>query len=136
MFIKTPSACARIRYLHLMAHFKMRVQIRDQSSAFIRGFKSIVCADWLDMFSTPELQKLISGDAADVDIDDLRSVFRTQHQRLCVTVIHLLSTIIKSIIKHHAQLMSWTARQHCCTYNCPLTNYKKKRIKPTRQLSI
>jgi len=55
-----------------MAHFKMRVQIREQSSAFIRGFKSIICADWLDMFSTPELQKLISGDANDVDIEDLR----------------------------------------------------------------
>ena len=64
----------RIRYLHLMAHFKMRVQIRDQSNAFIRGFKSIICSDWLDMFSTPELQKLISGDAADVDIEDLRFV--------------------------------------------------------------
>jgi len=37
-----------------------------------------------------------------------------------VNVIYLLSTIIKSIIKQHAQLMSWTARQHCCTYNCPL----------------
>jgi len=57
-----------------MAHFKMRVQIRDQSNAFIRGFKSIICSDWLDMFSTPELQKLISGDAADVNIEDLRSV--------------------------------------------------------------
>jgi len=53
-----------------------------------------------------------------------------------VNVIYLLSTIIKSIIKQHEQLMSWTARQHCCTYNCPLTNYKKKRIKPTRQLAI
>jgi len=52
-----------------------------------------------------------------------------------VSVIYLLSTIIKSIIKQHAQLMSWTARQHCCTYNCPLTNYKKE-IKPTRQLSV
>jgi len=57
-----------------MAHFKMRVQIRDQSTAFIRGFKSIISADWLDMFSTPELQKLISGDANDVDIEDLRCV--------------------------------------------------------------
>jgi len=55
---------------------------------------------------------------------------------LSLTVIYLLSTIIKSIIKHHAQLMSWTARQHCSTYNCPITNYKKKRIKPTRQISI
>jgi len=49
-----------------------------------------------------------------------------------VNVIYLLSTIIKSIIKQHAQLMSWTARQHYCTYHCPLTNYKRKRIKPTR----
>jgi len=71
-FMECRSAVSRIRYLHLMAHFKMRVQIREQSSAFIRGFKSIVCSDWLDMFSTPELQKLISGDAADVDIEDLR----------------------------------------------------------------
>jgi len=53
-----------------------------------------------------------------------------------VIVIYLLSTIIKSIIKQHAQIMSWTARQQCCTYNCPPTNYKKKRIKPTRQLSV
>lgn len=55
-----------------MAHFKMRVQIRDQSNAFIRGFKSIISSDWLDMFSTPEVQKLISGDASDIDIEDLR----------------------------------------------------------------
>jgi len=57
-----------------MAHFKMRVQIREQTNAFMHGFKSIVCADWLDMFSTPELQKLISGDATDVDIEDLRYI--------------------------------------------------------------
>jgi ubiquitin-protein ligase E3 B len=58
-----------------MAHFKMRVQIREQSNAFIRGFKSIICGDWLEMFSTPELQKLISGDASDIDLEDLRYLF-------------------------------------------------------------
>ena len=62
----------RISYVHLMAHFKMRVQIKDQTNAFIRGFKSIVNPEWLSMFSTPELQKLISGDTADVDLEDLR----------------------------------------------------------------
>ena len=41
-----------------------------------------------------------------------------------------------STIKQHAQSMSWTARQQCCTYNCPLTNYKRKRIKPTPPLAI
>ena len=52
----------------------MRVQIREQTSAFIRGFKSIVTPDWLEMFSAPELQKLISGDADSLDIEDLKSV--------------------------------------------------------------
>ena len=64
--------CPRIRYVHLMAHFRMYRQIREQNLAFIRGFKSVVNADWLNMFSSPELQKLISGDTADLDISDLR----------------------------------------------------------------
>lgn len=64
----------RISYLHLMAHFKMRVLIKDQSNAFIHGFKSIISSEWLEMFSAPELQKLISGDTTDIDLDDLRQV--------------------------------------------------------------
>ena len=63
---------SRISYVHLMAHFRMRVQIKEQTSAFIHGFKSIVNPDWLMMFSAPELQKLVSGDNIDVDLDDLR----------------------------------------------------------------
>lgn len=62
----------RINYLHLMAHFKMRVLIKEQSNAFIHGFKSIISSEWLEMFSAPELQKLISGDTTDIDLEDLR----------------------------------------------------------------
>ena len=62
----------RIRYVHLMAHFRMYRQIKDQTQAFIRGFKSVINPDWLYMFSAPEFQKLISGDNTDLDIDDLR----------------------------------------------------------------
>ena len=62
----------RIIYIHLMAHFKMHTQIKEQTAAFLRGFKSIINKDWLNMFSGPELQKLISGDTADIDLDDLR----------------------------------------------------------------
>ncbi|WAR01500.1 UBE3B-like protein, partial [Mya arenaria] len=62
----------KIRYVHLMAHFRMYRQIREQTLAFIRGFKSLVNAEWLNMFSSPELQKLMSGDTADMDISDLR----------------------------------------------------------------
>ena len=66
--------CCRIAYIHLMAHFKMRTQIAQQTRAFLRGFQSLVRHDWLDMFSAPELQKLISGDTVDIDLDDLRCV--------------------------------------------------------------
>ncbi|ESO98574.1 hypothetical protein LOTGIDRAFT_201597 [Lottia gigantea] len=62
----------KIRYVHLMAHFRMYRQIRDQTNAFIRGFKTVINKDWLHIFSAPEFQKLISGDNTDMDIEDLR----------------------------------------------------------------
>lgn len=90
----------RINYIHYMAYFRMHTQIRDQTAAFIRGFRSIVNLDWLSLFSTPEvcnelgilfwnlinflnqillnivffpqLQRLISGDTAPLDLKDLR----------------------------------------------------------------
>ncbi|XP_054155444.1 ubiquitin-protein ligase E3B-like [Oppia nitens] len=62
----------RISYIHLMAHFRMHTQIHEQTAAFIRGFRSIVNPDWLTMFSTPEFQRLISGDNTPVDLQDLR----------------------------------------------------------------
>lgn len=62
----------KISYVHLMAHYRMCVQIREQTAAFIRGFKTIVRPDWLQMFSGPELQRLISGDSAALDLSDLR----------------------------------------------------------------
>lgn len=49
------SSPCRINYIHLMAHFRMHVQIKDQTAAFIRGFRSIVAPDWLSLFCTPEV---------------------------------------------------------------------------------
>ncbi|XP_014290363.1 ubiquitin-protein ligase E3B [Halyomorpha halys] len=62
----------KINYIHLMAHFRMHTQIKEQTSAFIRGFRSIINPDWLFLFSTPELQRLISGDNVPLDMTDLR----------------------------------------------------------------
>lgn len=62
----------KINYIHLMAHFRMHVQIKEQTSAFIKGFRSIINPDWLTLFSTPELQRLISGDNVPLDLKDLR----------------------------------------------------------------
>lgn len=55
-----------------MAHFRMHTQIKEQTSAFIRGFRSIINPEWLHMFSTPEVQRLVSGDNAEIDLDDLK----------------------------------------------------------------
>ena len=62
----------RIIYIHLMAHFKMHTQIRDQTRAFVKGFRSIINPEWLAMFSIPELQRIISGDNVEIDLKDLR----------------------------------------------------------------
>uniref|UniRef100_A0A8C2X2V2 Ubiquitin-protein ligase E3B n=1 Tax=Cyclopterus lumpus TaxID=8103 RepID=A0A8C2X2V2_CYCLU len=62
----------KISYIHLMAHFRMHTQIKEQTAAFIRGFRSIINPEWLHMFSTPEVQRLVSGDNAEMDLDDLK----------------------------------------------------------------
>lgn len=62
----------KISYIHLMAHFRMHVQIHDQTLAFLKGFRSIINPEWLTMFSTAELQRLISGDNTPIDLQDLR----------------------------------------------------------------
>lgn len=65
-------SCYRISYIHLMAHFRMHTQIKNQTAALISGFRSIIKPEWIRMFSTPELQRLISGDNAEIDLEDLK----------------------------------------------------------------
>ena len=55
-----------------MAHFKMRKQISAQVAATRTGFRSVINPEWLEMFSGPEVQRLISGDNSPVDLRDLR----------------------------------------------------------------
>ncbi|XP_050531707.1 ubiquitin-protein ligase E3B isoform X2 [Daktulosphaira vitifoliae] len=62
----------KINYVHLMAHYVMHTQIKTQTAAFIKGFRSVINPDWLALFSTPELQKLMSGDNAPINLHDLR----------------------------------------------------------------
>ncbi|XP_040207728.1 ubiquitin-protein ligase E3B [Rana temporaria] len=62
----------KISYIHLMAHFRMHTQIKNQTAALISGFRSIIRPEWIRMFSAPELQRLISGDNAEIDLDDLK----------------------------------------------------------------
>lgn len=79
----------KINYIHLMAHFRMHMQIKDQTAAFIKGFRSIINPEWLALFSTPELQRLISGDNVPLDLRDLRrhtqyyGGFHDSHRVVC-----------------------------------------------------
>jgi len=57
-----------------MAHFRLYVQIKHQLSRFVTGFRSIISPDWLGLFSAPELQTVLSGEACDdVPMRDLRA---------------------------------------------------------------
>ena len=50
-----------IQYVHLMAHFKLNIQIAQQSSAFLLGFRDLVPAEFIRMFNQKEMQMLIGG---------------------------------------------------------------------------
>ena len=57
-----------------MALFKLSTQIKKQTDAFTKGFQSLIEPSMTEIFSAQELQKLISGDETDVDVDNLRFV--------------------------------------------------------------
>ncbi|GLE04093.1 hypothetical protein PINS_up013004 [Pythium insidiosum] len=60
----------RIRYIHLLANFKLNVLSSRESAAFLRGFRDLIPAKWIQMFSPSELQMLIGGSASRIDIVD------------------------------------------------------------------
>ena len=62
----------RIEYIHLMADYRLNKQLAAQSKAFLDGLHDVVPAGWLRLFSTPELQRLVNGDDAPVNVSDLR----------------------------------------------------------------
>lgn len=58
-----------IQYVHLVAHQRMNVQSARQTRAFLKGFRDLIPASWVRLFSAYELQKLISGDDSVKGID-------------------------------------------------------------------
>jgi ubiquitin-protein ligase E3 C len=61
----------RIKYLHLMAHFRTNVAIQQHAKAFASGLSDVVSIRWLRMFTPTELNELISGSNKGFDVDDL-----------------------------------------------------------------
>jgi ubiquitin-protein ligase E3 C len=50
------------QFIHLVSHQRMNVLGSVQTRAFLRGFRDLIPASWVRLFSASELQKLISGD--------------------------------------------------------------------------
>lgn len=46
----------RIRYIYLVANYKLNVQIAPQSAAFMRGLSDLIDINWLKTFN--EVRKL------------------------------------------------------------------------------
>ncbi|POM68650.1 HECT E3 ubiquitin ligase, partial [Phytophthora palmivora] len=60
----------RIRYIHLMANYKLNVLSSIESAAFLKGFRDLIPGTWIQMFAPAELQMLIGGTATNIDIND------------------------------------------------------------------
>ncbi|KAG8741598.1 hypothetical protein FRC10_002671 [Ceratobasidium sp. 414] len=62
----------RYAYILMVAHHRLKAQIRKQSDAFMEGLADIIDPKWLRMFNQKELQMLIGGTPDPIDLDDLR----------------------------------------------------------------
>ncbi|KAI0771097.1 HECT-domain-containing protein [Trametes elegans] len=63
----------RLQYIYLVAHYRLTKQIKKQSAAFFEGLSEIIDPKWLRMFNQQELQILLGGVNAPIDLEDLRA---------------------------------------------------------------
>jgi ubiquitin-protein ligase E3 C len=63
----------RLAYINYLASYRLKGQSQRQTRAFLRGLSDIIQPSWLSMFNQSELQTLIGGSGAEIDIADLRS---------------------------------------------------------------
>ena len=62
----------RLVYINRMSWYRLQGQSAIQTNAFLKGLSSIVQPSWLSMFNQSELQTLIGGAAAEINLTDLR----------------------------------------------------------------
>ena len=62
----------RLLYISYVARHRLVIQPALQTSAFLRGLRTIIRPSWLSMFNQSELQRLVGGDSSEIDIEDLR----------------------------------------------------------------
>ncbi|KAF4554890.1 HECT-domain-containing protein 1 [Elsinoe fawcettii] len=62
----------RLIYISRLARYRLQGQSAPQTNAFLRGLATIVQPSWLAMFNQSEIQNLVGGATAGIDIEDLR----------------------------------------------------------------
>ncbi|KAI8884282.1 HECT-domain-containing protein [Backusella circina FSU 941] len=62
----------KVEYIYLMADYKLNQRTKEQTKAFIHGFRTVISESWIKLFSPPELQRALSGEDTDFDVSDLR----------------------------------------------------------------
>lgn len=62
----------RLVYISYIARYRLQLQPALQTNAFLQGLGQIIQPAWLSMFNQSELQTLVSGEAGDIDVEDLR----------------------------------------------------------------
>ncbi|KAJ6144339.1 hypothetical protein N7470_008234 [Penicillium chermesinum] len=62
----------RLLYISCIARYRLQVQQAHQTNAFLQGLGQIIQPAWLSMFNQAELQRLVSGETRDIDVEDLR----------------------------------------------------------------
>ena len=60
----------RMEYIFLVARYRLNYQMHRASDAFLRGFSTVVPPSWINMFSPSELQLVLGGSDAPLDVDD------------------------------------------------------------------
>ncbi|XP_014277223.1 ubiquitin-protein ligase E3C [Halyomorpha halys] len=61
-----------LEYIHLVAQYKAYTQIEEQTKSFFAGLDCVISLEWLRMFTTKELQLIISGNKSPIDVDDMK----------------------------------------------------------------
>ncbi len=66
------TAANRIEYIHRVSNYRMNVQLKMQTDAFLQGFSEVIRPEFIRLFSERELQHLISGAVGRIDMEDWR----------------------------------------------------------------
>ncbi|KAF9431813.1 hypothetical protein BGZ76_011669 [Entomortierella beljakovae] len=61
----------RIRYIYLVAHYRLNTQIELQCRAFFHGLSDLIDPKWLWMFNQQELQVMLGGAQTPISLKDL-----------------------------------------------------------------